>query len=123
MPTAAFGRSVAVYFAKEGAHVVVVYLNEHDDARETQQAVEALPADAVWLIAGDIRNEQFCHEAVQKTLDQFGKLDILVNNAAVQYLEPSLQDIDAARLGRYFCHQHFFDVLLYQGGYSLHAAR
>jgi len=95
------GRSVAVYFAKEGAHVVVVYLNEHDDARETQQAVEHYQRRCM-LIAGDIRNEQFCHEAVQKTLDQFGKLDILVNNAAVQYLEPSLQDIDAARLGDIF---------------------
>jgi NAD(P)-dependent dehydrogenase (short-subunit alcohol dehydrogenase family) len=95
------GRSVAVYFAKEGAHVVVVYLDEHDDAKETKSAVEHYQRRCM-LISGDIRNEQFCHEAVQKTLDEFGKLDILVNNAAVQYLEPSLQDIDSARLGDIF---------------------
>jgi NAD(P)-dependent dehydrogenase (short-subunit alcohol dehydrogenase family) len=95
------GRSVAVYFAKEGAHVAVVYLDEHDDAQETKGAVEEYQRQCL-LISGDIRNEQFCHEAVQKTLDEFGKLDILVNNAAVQYLEHSLQDIDAARLGDIF---------------------
>jgi NAD(P)-dependent dehydrogenase (short-subunit alcohol dehydrogenase family) len=95
------GRSVAVYFAKEGANVAVVYLDEHDDARETQQAVESYDRRCL-LIPGDIRSEKFCQEAVQKTLDEFGKLDILVNNAAVQYLEPSIEDIDSARLGDIF---------------------
>ncbi|MFQ4137884.1 SDR family oxidoreductase [Nodosilinea sp. PGN35] len=95
------GRSVAVYYAKEGADVAIVYLDEHDDARETQRAVADYGRRCL-LIPGDIRGEEFCREAVQKTLDEFGRLDILVNNAAVQYQEPSLDDIDAARLGDVF---------------------
>lgn len=95
------GRSVAVHYAKEGADVAIVYLDEHEDAQVTQQAVQKYGRRCV-LLPGDIRNEQFCHEAVQKTIQELGKLDILVNNAAVQYQEPSLDDIDAARLGDIF---------------------
>lgn len=95
------GRSVAIYYAKEGADVAIVYLDEHSDAQKTQQVVESYGQRCL-LIPGDIRNEQFCQEAVQKVLDQFGRLDILVNNAAIQYLEPSLEDIDAAQLGDIF---------------------
>lgn len=95
------GRSVAVYYAKEGADVAIVYLDEHNDAQETQRAVEAYGRRCL-LIPGDIRGEQFCQEAVEKTVAAFGKLDILVNNAAVQYLEPSLEDIDSTRLGDIF---------------------
>lgn len=95
------GRSVAVYFAKEGADVAIVYLNEHGDAKETQDAVNSYDRKCL-LIPGDIRGEKFCHEAVQKVIDEFGKLDILVNNAAVQYLEPSIEEIDSARLGDIF---------------------
>lgn len=95
------GRSVAVYYAKEGADVAIVYLNETDDAKETKKAVEAQGRRCL-LIEGDIRNESFCHEAVKKTVDEFGKLDILVNNAAEQYYEPSIEEIDSARLGSIF---------------------
>lgn len=95
------GRSVAVYYAKEGADVAIVYLDETNDAQETQKAVENVGRRCL-LIEGDIRNESFCHEAVQKTIDEFGKLDILVNNAAEQYYEPSIEDIDSARLGSIF---------------------
>jgi NAD(P)-dependent dehydrogenase (short-subunit alcohol dehydrogenase family) len=95
------GRAVAVYYAKEGADVAIVYFDEHDDAKETQQAVEDYGRRCL-LIPGDIRGEDFCREAVQKTLDEFGQLDILVNNAAIQYQEPTLDDIDAARLGEVF---------------------
>ncbi|MGF1570158.1 MAG: SDR family oxidoreductase [Nodosilinea sp.] len=95
------GRSVAVYFAKEGAHVAIVYLDEHNDAKETQQAVEFYDRRCL-LMAGDIRGEEFCRIAVEKTLDEFGQLDVLVNNAATQYQEPSLEDIDSARLGDVF---------------------
>jgi NAD(P)-dependent dehydrogenase (short-subunit alcohol dehydrogenase family) len=95
------GRSVAVYYAKEGADVAIVYLDETNDAKETQKAVENVGRRCL-LIEGDIRNESFCHEAVQKTIDEFGKLDILVNNAAEQYYEPSIEDIDSARLGSIF---------------------
>ncbi|EAW33542.1 SDR family oxidoreductase [Lyngbya sp. PCC 8106] len=95
------GRSVAVYYAKEGADVAIVYLDETNDAQETQKAVESVGRRCL-LIEGDIRNETFCHEAVQKTIDEFGKLNILVNNAAEQYYEPSIEDIDSARLGSIF---------------------
>ena len=95
------GRSVAVYYAKEGADVAIVYLNEHDDAKETRQVVQGYGRRCL-LIPGDIRGEDFCQEAVKKTIDEFGHLDILVNNAAVQYQEPTLDDIDEARLEEVF---------------------
>jgi NAD(P)-dependent dehydrogenase (short-subunit alcohol dehydrogenase family) len=95
------GRSVAVLYAKEGADVAIVYLDEHGDAEETKKVVESYGRRCL-LIPGDIRNESFCHEAVQKTIDEFGHLDILVNNAAEQYMEPSINDIDSARLGSIF---------------------
>jgi NAD(P)-dependent dehydrogenase (short-subunit alcohol dehydrogenase family) len=95
------GRSVAVFYAKEGADVAIVYLDEHKDAQETKEAVEAYGRRCL-LLPGDIRNEKFCHEAVQKTVNEYGRLDILVNNAAVQYLEPDLDEIDSARLGDIF---------------------
>lgn len=95
------GRSVAVHYAKEGADVAIVYLDEHQDAEKTKEVVESYGRRCL-LLPGDIRSETFCQEAVQKTLDEFGQLDILINNAAVQYLEPSLEDIDSARLGDIF---------------------
>lgn len=95
------GRSVAVLYAKEGADVAIVYLDEHGDAEETKKVVESYGRRCL-LIPGDIRNESFCHEAVQKTIDEFGQLDILVNNAAEQYMEPSIDEIDSARLGSIF---------------------
>ncbi|MDY6897081.1 MAG: SDR family oxidoreductase [Cyanobacteriota bacterium] len=97
------GRSVAVLYAKEGADVAIVYLDEHQDAEKTKKLVEA-EGQKCLLIPGDISNEQFCHETVQKTVEQLGKLDILVNNAAEQYMEnpETLEDIDSARLGSIF---------------------
>jgi NAD(P)-dependent dehydrogenase (short-subunit alcohol dehydrogenase family) len=97
------GRSIAVLYAKEGAKIAIVYLDEHQDAAETKRLVEERGGKCL-LIAGDIASENFCQEAVQKTIDEFGKLDILINNAAVQYAEDTqtLEDIDAARLGRVF---------------------
>lgn len=97
------GRSVAVLYSKEGADVAIVYLDEHEDAQETKRLVEERGRKCL-LIAGDIGNEKFCQEAVQKTVDEFGKLDILINNAAIQYAEDTqtLEDIDSARLGRVF---------------------
>ena len=97
------GRSVAVLYAKEGADVAIVYLDEHEDAKKTKELVEAQGQKCV-LIPGDISGEQFCHEAVQKTVDELGRLDILVNNAAEQYMEDpqTLEDIDSARLGSIF---------------------
>jgi NAD(P)-dependent dehydrogenase (short-subunit alcohol dehydrogenase family) len=97
------GRAVAVLYAKEGAKVAIVYLDEHQDAEETKRLVEERGGKCL-LIAGDIARENFCQEAVQKTIDEFGRLDILINNAAIQYAEDTqtLEDIDSARLGRVF---------------------
>ena len=95
------GRSVAIHFAKEGADVAIVYLNEHDDAQKTKQMVEQEGRKCV-AIAGDIGDEQFCQQAVQQTIDQFGKLDILVNNAAEQHPQQSIENITAEQLERTF---------------------
>lgn len=97
------GRSVAVLYAKEGADVAIVYLNENQDAQKTKELVEA-EGQKCLLLPGDISNEKFCAEVVQKTVQELGKLDILVNNAAEQHMEnpETLEDIDSARLGNIF---------------------
>lgn len=97
------GRSVAILYAKEGADIAIVYLDEHEDAKKTKELVEA-EGQKCLLLSGDISSEKFCFEAVQKTVEMFGKLDILVNNAAEQYMEnpETLEDIDSARLGSIF---------------------
>jgi NAD(P)-dependent dehydrogenase (short-subunit alcohol dehydrogenase family) len=91
------GRAVAVLFAKEGADVVIVYLNEHKDAEETKAAIEAYGRKCL-LIAGDIGKEKHCNSSVEKAAKQFGKIDILVNNAAVQYERKTLEDISSKQL-------------------------
>ncbi|MBE9179666.1 SDR family oxidoreductase [Oculatella sp. LEGE 06141] len=95
------GRSVAVLYAKEGADVAIVYLNEHEDAKETKRLVEAEGRRCL-AIAGDIKGEKFCQDAVQQTVKELGKLDILINNAAEQYKEESIETVDAERLGTVF---------------------
>jgi NAD(P)-dependent dehydrogenase (short-subunit alcohol dehydrogenase family) len=87
------GRAVAVLYAREGADVAIVYLQEEqEDAEETQRAVEAEGRRAL-LIPGDVRDALFCREAVEETLQEFGHLDILVNNAAFQQHQKSLEDV------------------------------
>ncbi|NEX63040.1 SDR family oxidoreductase [Noviherbaspirillum galbum] len=86
------GRAVAVLFAREGADVAVLYLNEHGDAEMTKRCVEKEGRRCL-LIAGDVRDSAFCNQAVQQTVDAFGKLDILVNNAAFQEHALSLEEI------------------------------
>ena len=95
------GRSVAVYFAKEGADVVVSYLNEHLDARETKRMVEA-EGRKCEVVGGDIGQEAFCRKLVEQVVSRFGKLDILVNNAAEQHPQKSIEDITAEQLERTF---------------------
>jgi NAD(P)-dependent dehydrogenase (short-subunit alcohol dehydrogenase family) len=95
------GRAVAIAFAKEGAQVAIMYLNEHRDAAETKQQVEAHGVRCI-TIAGDVGEELFCTEAVQKTVNEFGGLDILVNNAAEQHPQERLEDISASQLERTF---------------------
>ncbi|WP_066367824.1 SDR family oxidoreductase [Neobacillus fumarioli] len=95
------GKAVAICFAKEGADVAIVYLNEHQDANETKQLIEAEGRKCL-LFAGDIGYEDFCKQTVQKTIDEWGKLDILVNNAAEQHPQNSLSNITAVQLERTF---------------------
>lgn len=86
------GRSVAVLYAREGADVAIVYLNEHDDAKETRRYVEAEGRRCI-LIPGDVRKASFCRKAVETTIDKLGKLDVLVNNAAFQEHADDLQQL------------------------------
>jgi len=95
------GRAVAVAFAQEGADVAIVYLNEHADATEAQGMVEATGRRCV-LISGDVGEEAFCQRAVDQTVKEFGKLDILVNNAAEQHPQEELEAITAEQLERTF---------------------
>lgn len=95
------GRAVAIAYAKEGASVAIVYLNEHTDAKQTQHLVEQLGQRCL-LIPGDIGDESFCQQVVQKTVDELGRLDILVNNAAEQHPQESIEQISAEQLERTF---------------------
>jgi NAD(P)-dependent dehydrogenase (short-subunit alcohol dehydrogenase family) len=91
------GRAVAVLFAREGADVAVVYLSEHEDAQETRRYVEA-EGRRCELIDGDVKDPGFCKHAANKTVQSFGKVDVLVNNAAFQEHADSLMDITEERL-------------------------
>lgn len=87
------GRAVAVLFAREGANAAIVYLpEEREDAEETGRAIEEEGRQAL-LIPGDVRQSAFCRDAVEQTVKRFGKLDILVNNAAYQRHQKSLEEI------------------------------
>ena len=95
------GRAVAVLFAREGADVAIVYLDEHEDAEETRELVEKEGRGAI-TIAGDVSDERFCQEAVERTVGEFGHLDVLVNNAAEQHEDESVEEISAEQLDRTF---------------------
>lgn len=95
------GRAVAVAFAKEGARVTIAYLNEHEDAKETRRIVEEKGGKA-HVMAGDIGDEAFCKSLVEATVKQFGKLDVLVNNAAEQHPQESIENISRDQLERTF---------------------
>jgi len=86
------GRAVAVAFAKEGADIVIAYFDEHEDARETKQAIEHLGQRCL-LIPGDLRNKNHCQYVIACTLETFGKIDVLVNNLAVQFVQNRFLDI------------------------------
>lgn len=90
------GRAVALLFAREGADVAIVYLNEHDDAARTKQHVEAEGRRCV-TIAGDVKDSGFCQRAVERVVQELGGLDVLVNNAAFQEHAASLEDITDER--------------------------
>jgi len=95
------GRAVAIAFAKEDADVSVVYLEEEKDANETKRLVEKEGRKCL-LISGDVGQEEFCQRAVELTVKEFGKIDILVNNAAEQHLRESIEKITEMDLERTF---------------------
>ena len=91
------GRAVAVLFAREGADVAIVYLDSHRDARETKARIEAEGRRCL-LIAGDVKDSAFCDRAVARAAKTFGRLDVLVNNAAYQQHAASLEDLTDERI-------------------------
>jgi NAD(P)-dependent dehydrogenase (short-subunit alcohol dehydrogenase family) len=95
------GRAAAVFYAKEGADLAIVYLNEHRDADDTRRYVEQLGARCL-LLPGDLRYSAVSRAAVARTLDVFGRLDVLVNNAAVQYYTRSILDVSDEQLENSF---------------------
>lgn len=95
------GRAVAVLFAREGASVAILYLDEHEDAKETKRLVEAEGAECI-ILAGDVGEEGFCKRAVDETVNQWGGLNLLVNNAAEQHPQDSILDISADQMERTF---------------------
>lgn len=95
------GRAVAVAFAKEGADVMISYLNEHEDAEETRRHVEATGRQCE-LLPGDVGDPSYCERLISTTMSRFKKIDVLVNNAAEQHPQDSIQDITNEQLERTF---------------------
>jgi NAD(P)-dependent dehydrogenase (short-subunit alcohol dehydrogenase family) len=95
------GRAVAVAYAKEGADVAIVYLDEHDDAAETRRLVEAEGRRCL-AIAGDVGDPELCRRAVAETVERLGRLDVVVNNAGEQHPVKSLEELPDAQLERTF---------------------
>ncbi len=109
------GAAAAIAFAKEGADVAVVYLNEHRDARDTLKQIVEKGQKCI-LISGDVGDEKFCKQAVKQTMEELGRLDILVNNAAVQYPRENIADISSKQL------QQTFRTNIYSYFYMVKAA-
>lgn len=95
------GRAVAALLAREGADIAILYLCEHDDAAKTKQIVEAEGRRAI-TIAGDVGDREFCRKAVTQTVEQLGRLDVLVNNAGEQHPDEDIRDISEDQLKRTF---------------------
>lgn len=96
------GKAVAILFAKEGADVAISYLNEHLDAKDTKHVVEQRYGHECLLIPGDVSRERHCMAAVNKVVKTFGRIDILVNNAAVQIEAKTLEDVKTKDLVKTF---------------------
>ena len=95
------GRAVAIAFAREGANVLISYLNEHEDAKETAKWIEEAGQKAL-LVPGDIQEETHCKKIIDQAVDAFGQIDILVNNAAYQMSHESLQEFSSEEINRTF---------------------
>lgn len=95
------GKAVALSYAREGADIAIVYLDEHEDAEATKKLIEAKGRKCI-LIPGDIGEDTFCNAVISKTINELGKLDILVNNAGEQHPQNSIEDITKQQLERTF---------------------
>jgi NAD(P)-dependent dehydrogenase (short-subunit alcohol dehydrogenase family) len=95
------GRATAIHMAREGAHIAILYLDEHEDADKTLERVKQEGVRAI-KIAGDVGDEAFCKKAVEATVKEFGRLDILVNNAAEQHEAESPEEIPSAQMEKTF---------------------
>lgn len=95
------GRSVAVHFAREGAEVAIVYLEEDEDAKETAELVKKEGRKCL-IIEGDLKKEKFCSEVVEKVVKKFKKLDIVVNNAAMQFPQEKVEDVSNEQFRKTF---------------------
>lgn len=109
------GKAAAILLAKEGAKVAIVYLNEHEDAEEAKSLIEKYGSECI-LIPGDISKEQFCKDAIQKTIDAYGRIDVLINNAAEQHEAKEITDIKTENL------VHTFEVNIFSMFYITKAA-
>lgn len=95
------GRAIAVHFAREKADVAIVYLEEDEDARKTRSMVEEEGARCL-IISGDIGEKEFCERCVEKVIDEFGTLNILVNNAGEQHVREGIKEVDIEAAERTF---------------------
>lgn len=109
------GKATAILLAKEGAKIAIVYLNEHEDADETRSIIENYGSECL-LIPGDISKEDFCKDAVQQTIDKYGRIDVLINNAAEQHEAKEITDIETENL------VHTFEVNIFSMFYITKAA-
>lgn len=95
------GRAVAIAFAKEGAKIAIIYLNEHEDAETTKKEIESIGGECI-LISGDIGNEEFCISSINSIKSKFNKINIIVNNSAEQHVCNNLTDITEQQLEKTF---------------------
>lgn len=95
------GRAIAIAYAKEGAKISIIYLNEHEDAENTKNEIESLGGECI-LISGDIGNEEFCISAINSTKNKFNKINILINNSAEQHVCNNLIDISTEQFAKTF---------------------
>lgn len=107
------GRATAILYAREGANVAIIYRDEDTDARKTADLFTEEGGEAL-LIAGDVGDKSFCKDAVQQTLDKFGQLDILVNDAGEQHAQKNLEDIEEAQIERTFRTNIFGTIFMTQ---------
>lgn len=107
------GRAVAIGFAKEGARVVVVYKEEHDDARETARLIQAEDQPCL-LLDGNLAEHAFCQQVIKSTMREFGRIDVLINNAGMQIPADEVEDISPEQLELTFRTNFFSQVWLAQ---------